>query len=586
MRVLISRPDKIGDVVLALHGAKQLKALLPSAEIYFDVSPYTRPLVENVSFIDGVHTFGDPIARGEFDVVVDLMAKWRTAAHYFGQRVPKRVGNSARWFSALYTDRRYIRRSRALLNEAEYNWQLLTLVDPALKNRRLKERLSLEDFRVITNASPTDRPYLVCMPGASVSAVAWPLDKWFALIELVRAKLELDVVVLAGPAEKGLFEKFPKILKDSERLHFVRLQKLDEVLGLLSRAKKYIGPSTGITHLASAIGLAGVGIYPGNRSMHPQRWAPFRSTLDILSPAQETSPEEVFRVLQDGLTPSQLNRSRISAFVICKNEEKNIARCLDSISWCDELVIVDSGSTDRTLEICRRYPRVRLIERHWPGHREQKQFALEQCSYDWVLNLDSDEELSTELQGNIGRILAEDFHGQAVSDGYFLCRVVRFLDRWWDQGGWHPEYRMRFFRRKLAKWGGVNPHEKAIVCGNTSKLAGHLFHYTYENFSDLIATLNRFSSQSAEAMYQQGTRSSLAKIVLRPPFRWMKFFLLKRGYREGGIGFMVAVAEAFYTFLKYVKLWELERSKGKDSPKAVPLPAVNSPENAEISKVA
>ncbi len=245
----------------------------------------------------------------------------------------------------------------------------------------------------------------------------------------------------------------------------------------------------------------------------------------------------------------------ISCFVVCCNEEKHIARCLSSIIWCDEIIVIDSGSTDRTLEIARQYTD-RVIHREWSGYVNQKRAGLEQCTQEWVLNIDADEEVSPGLRAEIEQIASQG----ASCDGYYINRVVYYLGRWWRKGGWYPEYRLRFCRRNVTTWGGRDPHEKAVVPGQTAFLTGEIYHYTYEDTADHVARLNAHSSSAAQSLFSEGQRSSLSKIFFNPLIRLVKFYFLRKGYREGIPGLMVAFLEAHYVFLKYLKLWELARS--------------------------
>jgi len=246
-------------------------------------------------------------------------------------------------------------------------------------------------------------------------------------------------------------------------------------------------------------------------------------------------------------------RETVSGFIICLNEEQNIRRCLESIKWCDEIIVVDSGSTDKTLEICREYTD-KIIEREWPGNLEQKRFALSQCSNEWILNIDSDEEVSDTLRAEIESVLASNSKSEV--DGYELLRVVYYFDKWWRKGGWYPEYRLRLCRRDKTSWGGNTPHEKAIVDGKTTRLRGELHHFTYKNVADQVNSLNKLSSAAAEDLYLRGRRARLRDIIFRPKIRFFKFYIIKKGYREGFSGFIVACIEAYDVFLKYAKLWE------------------------------
>ncbi|NLF25583.1 MAG: glycosyltransferase [Deltaproteobacteria bacterium] len=558
MRILISRPDKIGDVTLALHGAKQLKRRLPSVEVFVHVSEYTLSLVSNVKFVDGCVLVTEDLTPYNFDAVVDLMAKNRTARLYIKPRIRIRIGNSARWFSFLYNRTRFIRRSYALMNEAEYNWQLISLLDPSLKNTRLTETLDVHDFKEIVEYTEY-KNYYVLMPGATVSAIGWDLKNWIDLAERLADDTDAQVLFLTGPAEKEIAAELRQKTVHKSNIQLRSFDDPKELIGFLKNAKAYVGPSTGITHLASALGLKGVALYPELRSMHPTRWMPFNSSLTVYSLDKNPSALDVYNALHGRYDPRFLpiRRASISAFVVCCNEEKNMVRCLESLKWCDEIVIVDSGSTDRTVEICRQYTD-RIFYRKWNGHSEQKQFALDQCRGDWILNIDADEEVSTELKSQILRVLGLPKRRREAIKGYEVCRVVYFLGRWWDHGGWYPEYRMRFFQRRCVRWGGVNPHEKALIDGKTRRLKGAIYHYTYSGIPHQVECLNRHSSNSAKYLYLAGKRTRFANIILNPAFRFFKFYILKRGFREGRAGFVVGCIEACYTFLKYVKLWEIQ----------------------------
>ena len=217
--------------------------------------------------------------------------------------------------------------------------------------------------------------------------------------------------------------------------------------------------------------------------------------------------------------------------------------------------MIDSGSTDATLEIAKEFTQ-KIIIRPWPGFVEQKRFGLERCSSDWVLNLDADEEVSSELCAEIQALLKQDALRALNENGFELQRTVFFLGKWWRKGGWYPEYRLRMCRRSVTSWGGIDPHEKAIVSGTTTKLKGELHHYTYSSITDQVRRINTLSSNAAFTMLANNRSASILEIIFRPLIRVFKFYIIKRGYREGFAGFLVAWLEGLQVFLKYVKAWE------------------------------
>lgn len=252
-------------------------------------------------------------------------------------------------------------------------------------------------------------------------------------------------------------------------------------------------------------------------------------------------------------------RPTVSAIVVCFNEEKNIGACLDSLRWCDEIVVVDSFSTDRTVEICRQYTE-HIVQRNWAGYRDQKAFAHSQATQDWVLLVDSDERVTPELRDEINRTLSSSAGAYA---GFSVPRLVFYLGRWWRRGGWYPDYDVRLFRRDRATWGGTDPHEKILVDGQVRRLRHPLQHYSYRSIEDHIQRINHFTSISARELWKEGKRFHRSDALFRPAFRFFRSYVLKRGFLEGFAGFHVALTAAVYVFLKYAKLWELEL-EGKD----------------------
>jgi glycosyltransferase involved in cell wall biosynthesis len=253
-------------------------------------------------------------------------------------------------------------------------------------------------------------------------------------------------------------------------------------------------------------------------------------------------------------------RPTVSAIVVCFNEEQKIRDCLESVRWCDEIVVVDSFSTDRTVEIARQYTD-RIVQRPWAGYRDQKAFAHSLATKQWVMLVDSDERVTPELRDEIQRALDGDV-GRYL--GYAVPRLVFYLGRWWRRGGWYPDYDVRLFRRDKATWGGADPHEKILVDGAVRRLKHPLHHFSYRNIDDHIQRINHFTSISSRELRKEGGRWRLTDALLRPAFRFFRSYILKRGFMEGFAGFYVAVTAAVYVFLKYAKLWEIELDEEDD----------------------
>ena len=252
----------------------------------------------------------------------------------------------------------------------------------------------------------------------------------------------------------------------------------------------------------------------------------------------------------------------ISACIIAYDEEDKIGECLASVGFCAEVLVVDSHSSDRTREIARERG-ARVIERDWPGHIEQKNFAIEQAVHDWVLCVDADERVTPELRAAIEARFAR---GEPDRPGYRVNRRNIYLGRWIRGAGWYPDAKLRLFRRSLGRWAGVNPHDHVVLrpgAGDPESLDADLEHRTYDDIADHLETIQYFSTIAAAEKLARGQRWPRLKLVFNPPLRWFRDFVLKGGYRDGWRGFIVATLSAFYSFARYAKLWELVHAKGR-----------------------
>jgi glycosyltransferase involved in cell wall biosynthesis len=218
------------------------------------------------------------------------------------------------------------------------------------------------------------------------------------------------------------------------------------------------------------------------------------------------------------------------------------------VKWCDEVIIVDSLSTDRTLEICREYTS-HILQRPWSGYVKQKRFALSQTTQEWVLNIDADEEVSAELRHEILFVLQQN---DPAVDGFYFPRLVYYLGRWWKHG-WYPGYRLRLFRRTKVRWGGIDPHEKALLRGHADYLYGDLYHYTYKDISHHLRAVNSLTEIAAHEKQRRGRQVHVSDLLLRPV---ALLALLPAGRHCAVRSSWLFAADFSSVFFKYAKLWE------------------------------
>ena len=254
-------------------------------------------------------------------------------------------------------------------------------------------------------------------------------------------------------------------------------------------------------------------------------------------------------------------RPKISACVTTFNEEGNVARCLESLKdWCDEIVVVDSYSSDRTVELCKRYTD-RVYQHEWLGYIGQKNLARDMAKNPWILFIDADEEISPGLREEILKELSVETPAFA---GYQFPRMVNYLGRWIRHGEWYPDIKLRLFVKVKGQSGGQEPHDQVFVNGPVKTLKNPLWHYTYEDIDDHLMTMNRYSGITAKEKYKSGDRFLWIDFLFRPPFRFLKAYFLRCGFMDGKRGFLIALVSSFGVCMKYAKLWELQlREKEK-----------------------
>ncbi len=239
---------------------------------------------------------------------------------------------------------------------------------------------------------------------------------------------------------------------------------------------------------------------------------------------------------------------KITATIITLNEERNIARAIESLRCCDEIVLVDSGSVDRTVELAAKLG-ARVVESPWHGYATQKNYAAEQATHDWILSVDADEALSESLEAEIWTVKKK---GPSY-DAYTMPRLAQYLGRWILHSGWYPDRKIRLYHRAKAKWVGDFVHESVQVNGRLGHLESNLLHFTCESLSEHLKTMDRYTTLAAEELVSRKQKILLRNMILDPAWTFCKTYFFQRGYKDGLEGLTIAYMAAIYTFLKYAK---------------------------------
>lgn len=253
----------------------------------------------------------------------------------------------------------------------------------------------------------------------------------------------------------------------------------------------------------------------------------------------------------------------LSLVVITKNEAAHIARCLDSVSFAAEKIVLDSGSQDATLSIAKACG-AKTFSEEWRGFYGQRVRATELATHRWILSLDADEALSPALAEEIQKILK----GQPQASAYAIPRVSYFLGKWIYHGGWYPDWQVRLFDRQEAKWQDGEVHER-VLGPKIERLKNPIHHWVFDGIADQVETNNRYSTLGAKQMVKSGMKFSWFKLIFKPFFKFTETYIWKRGFLDGTPGFLISISAAYSMFLKQAKLWEyqkLSRSQTSSTP--------------------
>ncbi len=252
-------------------------------------------------------------------------------------------------------------------------------------------------------------------------------------------------------------------------------------------------------------------------------------------------------------------RPGLTACIITHNEADRIERCLESVDWCDEILVVDAHSTDDTRKVAEECG-ARVVERDWPGYMAQKEYAVREAKNDWVLCVDADERVSKALAREISALRDAGFPNRS---GWRMPRLSSYLGVWIRYGTWYPNRQLRLFDRRRGCWTGANLHERVLLRDAAGDLAEPLHHHPYRDLDDHLDTINRYTTAMARDLHSSGRRPRISDLAFRPAWRFARFYLFERGFLLGWRGFLMATLAAHYVALKYTKLWLLWRDESR-----------------------
>ncbi len=249
---------------------------------------------------------------------------------------------------------------------------------------------------------------------------------------------------------------------------------------------------------------------------------------------------------------------KISVVIISKNEEKNIRRCLESVKWADEIVLIDSQSDDKTLEIATEY-NARIYSPVWRGYGPAKQEGVKQTSHEWIFSIDADEEVSADLESEIKNTLSEN----DLADGYLIPRKTNFMGRWINYSNWYPDHILRLFNKTKGGFNSNIVHEAVEIAGDKRYLKNDLLHYSYPTLDEYFRKFNIYTRMGADDLFARGKSSGFFGICIKPIAAFIKHYILKKGFLDGVEGFLISFLSAVAVMVKYAKLRELIKKKDK-----------------------
>jgi glycosyltransferase involved in cell wall biosynthesis len=249
---------------------------------------------------------------------------------------------------------------------------------------------------------------------------------------------------------------------------------------------------------------------------------------------------------------------QLSAVIITKNEQHNIARCLQSLKFADEIILVDTGSTDSTIDIAKKYD-AKIFNIDWPGFGPAKKYAVDQAGGEWILSIDADEEITAPLAAEIKKAIDSD-NG---INGYLIPRKTNFLGRWINHSRWYPDYVLRLFRKDKGQFSDSLVHEKVVLESEPGRLKNFIRHYSYPDIQTFFDKFDSYTTLAAQELMKKGKRFSLLALLCKPPASFCSHYIFGAGFLDGLEGFLIAVLSAYGVFVRYLKLYSISK-KSRD----------------------
>lgn len=594
----------IGDVLTSTVLFEVLKERFPTSELHYLVNTNTVPVVLHNPLIDKIIKFTpemdtnkaafkqlrENVKAEQYDVVFDAYSKissaWITKTSGAKYRISYK-----KWYTAVaYTHT--VKRQTLSLSAAglaiENRLKLLKpLLDITQSRRQPKIYLTQQekdDAKQLLEANGValdKKVYMISVLGSNAYKT-YPLAYMAKLIDYLVAQTEATLLFNYIPSQekdaRALFNLCEPQTQKAIRLDIFG-KSLRSFIALTSQCDALIGNEGGAVNMAKAIDIPTFSIFcpwikkgawniyeDGHKhvSVHLFDYIDYNPHFSNKKSARSKAKEEyekfepslIIPKLHEFVTGETISpqNEEYSATVITFNEEANIARCIESLlPVTKDIVILDSFSTDRTKEICEQYP-VRFEQQAFEGHIQQKNAAIQLAKYDRIISLDADEALSKELQASILRIKTN-----WECSGYLSRRYNNYCGQWIQFSGWNPDRKLRIFDRRLARWGGINPHDTIQLGPKCKKkiIDGAILHWVHTSYEQHSLKVHKFSTIAAKEYYDLGRNSTVLDVMLKPTWTFFKGYILRLGILDGFNGFVICTFSAYTTFLKYLKLRQL-----------------------------